>query len=155
VVAPKDLFPAVDELAVTMQHEYEPRGLPYGDAYVLPLITAAAAPKRIFEIGTGTGRATLAMLRQAPDAQIDTLDLGTQEGASLGAEEGDLPIGDSAAFDFIRPGGTIIWDDCHLMHAGVSKALLQLRRDGHSVHRLTGSRLAILRTRPLTTQGDS
>ncbi|HYI38527.1 MAG TPA: class I SAM-dependent methyltransferase [Thermoleophilaceae bacterium] len=208
VVAPKDLFPAVDELSITMQHDYEPRGLPYGDAYVLSLVTAAVAPKRIFEIGTGTGRGTLAMLRQAPYAQVDTLDLGTQEAASLGTEEGDHPIegglvgeawrgtsyeesitqhlGDSAAFDFspfagqcdlvfvdgahtfeyalcdsrtalrlIRPGGTIIWDDCHLVHAGVPKALLQLRREGHDVQRLTGSRLAILRTPSPTTQGGS
>ncbi len=117
-----DIFPGVDELEVPMKHHFRPRGLPHGDAYVLALITASVRPKRIFEIGTGTGEGTLLMARNAPGAQIDTLDLGASEEASLGEQRGDAPLdadrvggawietehaaritqhlGDSAAFDF-------------------------------------------------------
>jgi predicted O-methyltransferase YrrM len=195
---PEELFPGIDDLSVTMQHQFEPRGLPYGDAYVLSLITAYVKPERIFEIGTATGRGTLVMMRQAPEARVDTLDLGAQEDASLGTEEGDHPIdvgvvgeawrdtpyadsvhqhfGDSATFDFspfegrcdlvfvdgahtedyvatdsrtalrlARPGATIVWDDCALVHAGVPKVLHGLRRAGHPVYRMAASRLAVLR----------
>jgi len=194
----EQLFPGIEELEINMQHRFENRGLPHGDAYVLSLITAYLRPGRIFEIGTGTGRATLLMLRQAPGALVDTLDLGDDNRAELGSERSDLPIegsrvgeawlgteyagrvsqhfGDSARFDFsqfgaemdlvlvdgahtadyaardsrtalrlVRPGGTIVWDDCHLMHAGVSKALVDLRRAGHPVYRVANSRLAALR----------
>lgn len=199
MVMPQELFPELDDLSITMEHRFEPRGLPFGEAYLLSLVTAAVQPDRIFEIGTATGRGTLAMLRQAPAAKVDTLDLGAQEEASLGTEAGDHPIeptvvgeawrdtpfeasvlqhlGDSATFDFspfegnydlvfvdgahtleyaardsqtalrlVRPGGTIVWDDCHLVHAGVPHALHDLRGAGHPVQRFIGSRLAVLRT---------
>jgi predicted O-methyltransferase YrrM len=117
-----DLFPGVNELEVAVRHNFRPRGLPHGDAYVLALITASVRPQRIFEIGTGTGEGTLLMARGAPDAKIDTLDLGAGEDASLGEQRGDAPLaadrvggawaetehaeritqhlGDSAKFDF-------------------------------------------------------
>jgi predicted O-methyltransferase YrrM len=195
---PDDVFPGVDGLSLTMQHHFEPRGLPYGDAYVLSLITAAVEPEQIFEIGTGTGHGTLVMLRQAPGAHVDTLDLGAQEDASLGTAVGDRPIeagvvgeawrgteyepsvdqhfGDSATFDFspfegrndlvfvdgahtadyvekdtrtalrlVKPGGTIVWDDCHLVHAGVSRTLVGFRKQGYPIQRMAASRLAVLR----------
>jgi predicted O-methyltransferase YrrM len=120
-VALEDTFPGIGELEVTISHRFRPRGLPHGDAYVLALVIAHLHPRRIFEIGTGTGEATLLMARQAPAARIDTLDLGVGA-ASLGTQRGDLPLaarkvgeafhgsdwagtieqhlGDSATFDF-------------------------------------------------------
>ena len=203
-----DVLPGVGDVPITIQHDYEARGLPYGEGYVLSLITAYLQPERIFEIGTGTGGATLLMARQAPEARIDTLDLGT-EASSLGVQKGDEPIdygevgqlyresphadritqhlGDSAKFDFspffgrmdlvlvdgshtyeyvgidsqtalrlVRPGGVIVWDDCHLYHAGVSRALVGLVRDGRPVRRILSTRFAVMRApgqRPSTTAG--
>src|SRR4051812_315232 len=117
-----EVLPDVGDVAITIQHDYEARGLPYGEGYVLSLIAAYLQPERIFEIGTGTGGSTLLMARQAPEARIDTLDLGT-EASSLGVQKGDEPIdygevgqlyresphaghvtqhlGDSATFDFV------------------------------------------------------
>jgi predicted O-methyltransferase YrrM len=122
-IALHDAFPGIGELEITISHRFRPRGLPYGDAYVLALLIAHLQPRRIFEIGTGTGEATLLMARQAPGARIDTLDLGAGA-ASLGTQRGDPPLaasnvgqafrgtdcarrieqhlGDSATFDF-RP----------------------------------------------------
>lgn len=193
-----EAFPGIDEQSIELRHRFRPRGLPHGEAYVLALIVAHLSPRRIFEIGTGTGEGTLLMARQAPKARIDTLDLG--EGmATLGVQRGDEPLGadpvgeafagtpeaaqitqhlgDSATFDFgpfegrmdlvfvdgahirryvaadsrsalrlLRPGGVVVWDDCHLVHAGVGRALLGLRRSGLPVARLAASRLAVLRT---------
>jgi predicted O-methyltransferase YrrM len=194
-----DLFPGVNDLEVAMRHNFRPRGLPHGDAYVLALITASVAPARIFEIGTGTGEGTLLMARNAPGARIDTLDLGAQEDASLGEQRGDAPLGadavgaafqgtefersitqhlgDSAKFDFtpfagqmdlvfvdgahtadyvradslaafalLAPGGTVVWDDCHLYHPGVSEGLAELRKEGRPITRIETSRFAALRT---------
>jgi predicted O-methyltransferase YrrM len=86
-----EIFPGVDDRPITIAHHYEPRGLPYGEAYVLSLIAAHVKPARIFEIGTGTGGSTVLMADQAPDARIDTLDLGAED-SSLGVQEGDEPI---------------------------------------------------------------
>jgi Methyltransferase domain len=116
-----EAFPGIGDVAITMTHRFRPRGLPYGDAYVLSLIVAYLQPRRIFEIGTGSGEGTLLLARQAPDARIDTLDLGTAP-AALGSQRGDPPLagaevgtafcdtpsapaihqhlGDSARFDF-------------------------------------------------------
>ena len=128
--APLDeIFPRVNELEVVMQHRFRPRGLPHGDAYVLALIVAHQRPRRIFEIGTGTGEGTLLMARQAPGVRIDTLDLGSEQDASLGEQRADAPLvadavgeafagsdvegsitqhlGDSAKFDFTPFAGAI------------------------------------------------
>jgi len=117
-----DLFPGVNDLELTLRHHFRPRGLPHGDAYVLALIVAQLRPRRIFEIGTGTGEGTLLMARQSPGVRIDTLDLGGEGQASLGEQRADAPLvadavgeafhgtdvagaitqhlGDSATFDF-------------------------------------------------------
>ncbi len=50
-----------------------------------------------------------------------------------------------SALAMTRPGGVIVWDDCNYLSPGVSKAIWELRRSGHEVHRLVGTRLAVLR----------
>ncbi len=87
---PEDLFPGVDDLEISMRHDVRARSLPHGEAYVLSLITAAVQPGRIFEIGTASGQATLLMARQAPNAAIDTIDLGNDV-PSLGTQVGEPP----------------------------------------------------------------
>ena len=196
----EEAFPGVGGLTVEMTYQYETRGLPHGLAYIISCVTAYLAPKRIFELGTGAGGGTLLMARQAPDATIDTLDLG-EESSSLGTLRGDLPLeteavgrvyagtpesaqitqhlGDSASFDFspfrgqmdlvlvdgahtydyvmtdsrsafsmVAPGGVILWDDCHLYHPGVSRALAELRAQGHPIVRFDAARMAFMRTAP-------
>jgi predicted O-methyltransferase YrrM len=194
------LFPGIDELEVSLQHSVRDRALLYAEAYVLSLITAYLRPARIFEIGTATGQGTLLMARQAPEARIDTLDLGS-ELPSLGKQAGEPPwqhvesigaafrqteyapriaqhLGDSARFDFgsfrgqidlvfvdgahtyeyvrsdsrnalemLAPNGVVVWDDCNYVCPGVSRRLLELRRDGLPIHRIRGTRFAALRSR--------
>lgn len=96
VVLLEDAFPGVDGLEIRMRHRFERRGLPHGEAYVLSLVTAHLRPSRVFEIGTGTGGATALMVRQAPNARIDTLDLG-EAASSLGRQRGDAPMRDRDA----------------------------------------------------------
>ena len=195
----EQLCPGIDELEISMRHSTRARALDHGEAYVLSLLTAYLRPRRIFEIGTASGQATLLMARQAPDARIDTLDLGNDV-PSLGEQRGQPPwtdlatigeafrdtehaaritqhFGDSARFDFapfagqinlvlidgahtyeyvasdsraalamLAPGGAIVWDDCNALSPGVAKALLELRRAGHPIHRVVGTRFALLRT---------
>jgi predicted O-methyltransferase YrrM len=194
----EQLFPGIDELEITMRHSGRDRALWHGEAYVLSLVTAYAKPRRILEIGTASGQGTALMAAQAPEAAIDTLDLGN-EAPSLGQQRGQPPwqdlstvgaayreagyedrvtqhFGDSARFDYaplhgevdlafidgghtyeyvkedsanvlrcMRPGGVIVWDDCDYRSPGVSKALVELLRQGHAVHRIVGVRLAMLR----------
>ena len=75
-----------------MQHDVRERALLYAEAYALSLITAFLQPKRIFEIGTATGQSTLLMARQAPDAEIETLDLGSVPPA-LGVQADRATVG--------------------------------------------------------------
>lgn len=191
------IFPGIEEQTVTLSHSLRNRSLPHGEAYVLSLITAYVRPKQIFEIGTASGQGTLLMARQAPEASIDTLDLGS-EAPSLGVQAGEPPLenldaigsayggtehaaritqhfGDSARFDFspfkgeidlvlvdgahtyeyvasdsahalemVTAEGVVVWDDCNALSPGVSRALLELRRRDEPVHRITGTRLAVL-----------
>jgi predicted O-methyltransferase YrrM len=111
-----DVFPGIGDIAIVMTHRCRPRGLPYGDAYVLALIVAYLQPRRIFEIGTGTGEATLLMARQAADARLDTLDLGTAP-ATLGTQRGDLPLGATAVGEAFR---TVPWASAIHQHLGDS-----------------------------------
>lgn len=128
--APLDkLFPGIEQLTISMRHEVRERALLYAEAYVLSLITAFLQPKRILEIGTATGQSTLLMARQAPDAEIDTLDLGSAPPA-LGVQADEPPwadlesigaafrgtehealitqhLGDSATFDYEPLAGAI------------------------------------------------
>ena len=90
------LFPGIEETSVTLKHSLRGRSLPHGEAYVLSLITAHTRPARIFEIGTASGQGTLLMAEQAPDAAIDTLDLGT-ESSSLDVQPGEPPLDDLGA----------------------------------------------------------
>jgi predicted O-methyltransferase YrrM len=125
----QELFPGIDELTISMRHEVRERALMYAEAYVLSLITAFTRPRRIFEIGTATGQSTLLMARQAPDAVIETLDLGSALpalgvqadeppwadvdaiGAAFRGTEHDARItqhlGDSATFDYEPFAGAI------------------------------------------------
>lgn len=191
------LFPGVGELEISLRHDTLARALGHGEAFVLSLVTAWLKPRRIFEIGTASGQGTVLMARQAPEAEIDTLDLGNDR-PSLGEQRGQPPwqdletigrafketphaerirqhFGDSAAFDYapyrgtmdlvfvdgahtyeyvssdsrnaldiLAPGGVVVWDDCNALSPGVSKALLELRRQGEPVYRIVGTRLAAL-----------
>ena len=125
----EQLFPGIGELTIEMRHEVRQRALLHAEAYVLSLITAFIRPKRIFEIGTASGQGTLLMARQAPEASIDTLDLGAtppalgvqadeppwSEAASIGeayrgSEHADhitQHLGDSATFDYAPFAGRI------------------------------------------------
>ena len=86
------VFPGIELIDVTLRHNARPRGLPHGDAYVLALITAYLRPKRILEIGTGTGEGTLILASNAAEeVRIDTLDLGAAK-SSLGEQSGDQPL---------------------------------------------------------------
>lgn len=195
----EDLFPGIGGLTISMRHEVRDRALLHGEAYVLSLITAYVRPRRIFEIGTASGQGTLLMARQAPGAQIVTLDLGGAT-PSLGVQSDEPPVsdlasigvayregehdasitqhfGDSATFDYgayqgqmdlvfvdgahtleyvradsrtalslIRPGGVIVWDDCNYVCPGVARALLELKSSGKPVHRVHGTRFAVMVT---------
>ena len=85
-----DLFPGIGQFTISMQHEVRERALLHAEAYVLSLIAAFVEPKRIFEIGTATGQSTLLMARQAPNATVDTLDLGSARPA-LGVQADEPP----------------------------------------------------------------
>lgn len=86
----EQLFPGIDELEITMRHSGRDRALWHGEAYVLSLVTAYVKPRRILEIGTASGQGTALMAAQAPEATIDTLDLGN-EMPSLGEQRGQPP----------------------------------------------------------------
>ena len=87
------IFPGIENEEVTLKHSLRHRSLPHGEAYVLSLITAHTKPKRIFEIGTASGQGTLLMAQQAPDATIETLDLGAAT-SSLDVQPGEPPVAD-------------------------------------------------------------
>ncbi len=64
-----------------------------------------------------------------------------------GAHTLEYVRGDSrVALSVLAPGGTVIWDDCHLYHPEVSQGLASLLRAGHPVRRLETTRFAVLRT---------
>jgi methyltransferase family protein len=87
------LFPGIGELEIVIRHETRDRALNHGEAFVLSLVTAWLKPSRIFEIGTASGQATLLMAQQAPEAGIDTLDIGNNA-PSLGEQRGQPPLQD-------------------------------------------------------------
>lgn len=124
-----DAFPGIGEIDVTLSHDMKARALSHGEAFVLSLITAHIRPRRIFEIGTASGQGTLLMARQAPDARVDTLDLGDNI-PSLGRQRDEPPwvdlssigvayrespfrdsitqhLADSARFDYSPFAGTV------------------------------------------------
>ena len=194
----EDLIPGTRDLEITIRHELQARSLPHGEAFVLSLIVACLRPRRVFEIGTGSGQTTLLIARQSPEALIDTLDLGRST-PTLGTQKGEPPwvdletigaawrgtdyaagitqhLADSASFDYapfrgavdlvfvdgahtyeyvksdsraaleiVAPGGVVVWDDCNYVCPGVARALLELRGQGHPVHRIYGTRFAALR----------
>jgi predicted O-methyltransferase YrrM len=49
-----------------------------------------------------------------------------------------------AALSMLRPGGVIVWDDCNYVCPGVGRALLELRREGHPIYRIFGTRFGVL-----------
>lgn len=193
-----EVFPGIDDVEVTLKHKTRARALNHGEALVLALITKFTQPERIFEIGTASGQATVMMAEQAPQAQIDTMDLGNER-PSLGTQRGQPPwqdlstvgiaykesphagrvtqhFADSAQFDYtpfhgtqdlvfidgghtyeyvqvdtrnalamVRPGATIVWDDCTFISPGVSRALVELKAEGREIYRVPGTRLAVHR----------
>jgi hypothetical protein len=92
----EQVFPGIENLTIAIHYEPVNRGLRHAEAFVLSLITAYLQPRRIFEIGTGSGQSTLLMARQAPQAQIDTLDLGGAVPA-LGTQPREPPVQDREA----------------------------------------------------------
>jgi predicted O-methyltransferase YrrM len=125
----EQLFPGIDDLEIQLRHSGRDRALWHGEAYVLSLVTAFTRPRRILEIGTASGQGTALMAAQAPDATIDTLDLGNDT-PSLGEQRGQPPwqdlstigeayreagvadrvtqhFGDSARFDYAPLHGQI------------------------------------------------
>lgn len=89
----EDIFPGIEKLTISISHQVHGRALMHGEAFVLSLMAAYKRPQRIFEIGTGSGQSTLLMARQAPEARIDTLDLGPAEPA-LGIQKDEPPLRD-------------------------------------------------------------
>jgi hypothetical protein len=71
-----ELFPGIEGREVCLQHSFEDKALPYGEAYVLAAISAHVRPQAAFEIGTFTGGGTLLMARHAgPGCPVYTLDM--------------------------------------------------------------------------------
>jgi predicted O-methyltransferase YrrM len=122
----------VEKHEVRLRHSFEDMCLPYGEAYVLAVLTRELQPRSIFEIGTYTGASTLLMAEQSnSDCQIYTLDLPPGHGAlnwpglegaappiyeaRMGARFKGTPqaskitqlYGDSMAFDFSPYAGKI------------------------------------------------
>jgi Methyltransferase domain len=85
------VFPGIEDVGVSMLHATRERALGPGEAYVLSMITAWVQPRRIFEIGTASGQGTLLMARQAPEACIDTMDLGNERPSLGKAQRGQPP----------------------------------------------------------------
>jgi predicted O-methyltransferase YrrM len=92
----EQVFPGIDRVEVTMKHHVGDRALSHGEALVLALITAFIQPRHILEIGTASGQGTTIMAEQAPQARIDTLDLGN-DAPSLGQQRGQPPWQDLSA----------------------------------------------------------
>jgi predicted O-methyltransferase YrrM len=64
-----------------------------------------------------------------------------------GAHTHDYVRSDSRnALGMLAPGGVVVWDDCNYVCPGVSRTLVELRREGLSIHRVLGTRFAVLRT---------
>lgn len=149
----EQVFPGIDRTEVTLKHHVGDRALAHGEALVLALITAFAQPRRILEIGTASGQGTTIMADQAPQATIDTLDLGN-ESPTLGQQRGQAPwqdlstigvayrdaghgervtqhLADSARFDFGSVGGPIdlaFIDGAHTYEYVLSDSLQVLPR---------------------------
>jgi hypothetical protein len=100
------LFPGIGDLEISIQHETLDRALNHGEAFVLSLVTAWLRPSRIFEIGTASGQATLLMARQAPEARLDTIDLGNNA-PSLGEQRGQPPLQDLSQIGIAFRGSAV------------------------------------------------
>jgi predicted O-methyltransferase YrrM len=121
-----EVFPGIETREVCLQHHFEDKALPYGEAYVLAAISAHLRPRAVFEIGTFTGGATLLMARHAGmECEVYTLDMPPDDKSlqlpgvdADPPEENDARIGerfrgteyarqisqlygDSATFDFV------------------------------------------------------
>lgn len=46
----------------------------------------------------------------------------------------------------LAPGAAVVWDDCDYRSPGVSRALAELRGEGHPIYRIAGTRLAVMAT---------
>lgn len=71
-----DAYPEADGVAVEMgEVAYRRSNLDPMEQYVLAVLAKLREPRRIFEIGTYDGASTVLLARNAPNAQILTLDL--------------------------------------------------------------------------------
>ena len=127
-----DIFPAIDQQEVALRHKYDAWTLPYGEMFVLAAITRHLKPRRVFEIGTYGGAATVTIASHGTDTcQIYTLDLPADhpkfrlpgledeppdaQHARIGQLFSGTPYagqisqlyGDSATFDFSAYAGSI------------------------------------------------
>lgn len=132
-----DAYPEAEGCEVSMGRvAFRRSNLDPLEQYILAALCTVRKPRRIFEIGTYDGATTLVLARNAPEAEIFTLDLppvaataaripeeiaNAQEGAGkrfAGASEADRItqlFGDSGTFDFSPWHGAV---DLVLVDAG-------------------------------------
>jgi predicted O-methyltransferase YrrM len=81
-----DTYPGADRLSVDLGTvRYLKWNMDPTERFVLGMLAQICQPRRIFEIGTFDGAATLVLAMNAPDAMIDTLDLHPDDPRSAAA----------------------------------------------------------------------
>lgn len=68
------LFAELLETSQRHRDEHDCGAYPYDKGSLLATITAAVAPSRIVEVGTGIGYTAVCMASAAPDCRVDTID---------------------------------------------------------------------------------
>jgi predicted O-methyltransferase YrrM len=92
----RDLFPGLTQVEVDMGvTRFDVSNQDPSEQFLLGAVCQLRRPRRIFEIGTFDGTATLQMARNAPNAEIFTLDLAPEEAgvASFAPEAGHAASG--------------------------------------------------------------
>jgi len=156
-----DLYPGAETLQVDLGAvNFRRSNATPMELYCMSCIAMLRNPRRIFEIGTFDGATALRLARCCPDAEVFTLDLGSEnvsddQAAVIGGEAANvraggvgsrfaqLPeasrirqlLGDSTLFDFSPYAGTcdlIFVDACHDYEfaAADSRSALRLLRAG-------------------------
>jgi len=96
-----DAYPEAEGVAVDVGTvTYRRSNLDPMEQYVLGVLARLYNPRIVFEIGTFDGASTLLLARNAPDAQVMTLDLdpGSADRATVDAEAGNAQMGVGARF---------------------------------------------------------